>query len=115
MTIGLYMDHHVPLSIIMGLRIRQVDAVTAYEDGAHAFDAPSLLDRAAQLDRVLFSRNDDLVAEAVRRQGEGIPFSGVIYGHQLRVSIGAGVRDLELIAKAGDVKDLANTIQFLPL
>jgi hypothetical protein len=29
------MDHHVPLSIIMGLRIRQVDAVTAYEDGAH--------------------------------------------------------------------------------
>lgn len=115
MTIELYMDHNVPLSITMGLRIRQVGVLTAFEDGAHAFDDSDLLDRATQLNRVLFTRDDDLVAEAVRRQREGIPFSGVIYGHQLRVSIGAAVRDLELIAKAGEVKDLANTIQFLPL
>lgn len=109
------MDHNVPLSITMGLRIRQLDVMTAYEDGAHALEDEALLDRAARLDRVLFTRDDDLVTEAVRRQRDGIPFSGVIYGHQLRVSIGAAVRDLELIAKAGEAADLANTIQFLPL
>lgn len=115
MTIKLYMDHNVPRSITMGLRIRQVDVVTAHEDGHHHVDDSALLDRAVQLQRVLFTRDDDLVAEAVRRQREGVPFAGVIYGHQLRVSIGAAVRDLELIAKAGELEDLANTVQFLPL
>jgi len=36
MSVGLYMDHHVPRSITMGLRVRGVDVVTAYEDGAAA-------------------------------------------------------------------------------
>lgn len=33
---------------------------------------------------------------------------------QLRVSIGACVHDLELIAKAGEAEDLANSVIFLP-
>ena len=53
MTIKLYMDHNVPLSITMGLRIRQVDVLTAYEDGHHEVDDLALLDRAAQLQRIL--------------------------------------------------------------
>jgi hypothetical protein len=109
------MDHNVPLSITTGLRIRQVDVLTAYEDEHHEVNDPTLLDRAAQLQRVLFTRDDDLVAEAVRRQREGVPFPGMVYGHQLRVSIGAAIRDLELIAKAGEIEDLVDTIQFLPL
>jgi hypothetical protein len=39
----------------------------------------------------------------------------VIYAHQLQVSIGTCVRDLELIAKVGEAEDIINTIQFLPL
>ena len=53
--------------------------------------------------------------EATRRQREGIPFHGVIYAHQLRVSIGTCVHDLEIIAKAGEPEDLSNGVQFLPL
>jgi hypothetical protein len=39
----------------------------------------------------------------------------VIYAHQLRVTIGVCVRDLELIARAAEPQDLANRVEFLPL
>jgi predicted nuclease of predicted toxin-antitoxin system len=115
MTIALYMNHHVPRAITFGLRLRGVDVITAYEDGASEMDDSELLDRAGELERVLFTQDDDLLAEATKRQGEGSPFRGVIYAHQLRVSIGTCVHDLEIIAKAGEPDDLINRVQFLPL
>ena len=78
-------------------------------------DDARLLDRAHELKRVLFTQDDDLLIEATNRQQSGIPFHGVIYAHQLRVSIGTCVRNLELIAKAGEPEDLLNNVQFLPL
>jgi len=114
-TIRLYMNHNVPSAITAGLRVLGVDVLTAYEDGRHELDDPALLDRAGELGRVLFTRDDDLVIEAVRRQRTDIPFQGLVYAHQLRVSIGAAISDLELIAKAGDPDDLMNMVQFLPL
>ena len=48
-------------------------------------------------------------------QREGIEFSGVIYGHQLRVTIGLCIHDLEIIAKSGETEDLKNQVVFLPL
>ncbi len=53
--------------------------------------------------------------EATRRQSEGISFSGVIYAHQLRLPIGACVRDLALVAAVADPADLHNQVIFLPL
>jgi hypothetical protein len=68
MPLKLYMDHHVPRAITMGLRLRQVDVITAYEDHAHEIADPDLLDRATSLGRVLFTQDDDLLAEATQRQ-----------------------------------------------
>jgi hypothetical protein len=78
-------------------------------------DDSKLLDRAGGLERVLFTQDDDFLAEAARRQREGIPFRGVIYAHQLHISIGACIRDLETIAKGGEPEDLINQVEFLPL
>jgi hypothetical protein len=58
-----------------------VDVVTAYEDSAHELADPELLDRATNLGRVLFTQDDDLLAEATKRQRTGITFGGVIYTH----------------------------------
>jgi len=66
-ALQLYMDHHVPRAITVGLRQRGVDVLTAFEDGAHELLDPDLLDRAGALGRVLFIRDDDLLAEATRR------------------------------------------------
>jgi len=74
--ISLYMDHHVPRAITEGLRLRGVDIITAYKDGAGEMDDSPLLDRAGELGRVLFTQDDDLLEEAVRRQREGISFMG---------------------------------------
>jgi hypothetical protein len=115
MAISFYMDHHVPRAITVGLRLRGVNILTAYEDGTSELDDPALLDRASELGRVLFSRDDDLLIEATKRQRDGIPFGGVIYAHQLRVSIGTCIEDIEIIAKAGETKDLINGVKFLPL
>ena len=115
MALALYMDQHVPRAITVALRLRGVDLLTAYEDQASELEDPQLLDRASELRRVLFSQDDDLLREAVRRQREGVPFHGAIYAHQLQVSIGVCVRDLELIAQAGEPDDIVGQIQFLPL
>ena len=115
MAIALYMDHHVPRAITVGLRLRSVDVMTAYEDGASEQDDPQLLDRANILERVLFTQDDDFLAEATRRQKDGVFFRGVIYAHQLRISVGRCIHDLEIIAKAGEPEALYNQVQFLPL
>jgi hypothetical protein len=109
------MDHNVPRAITIGLRLRNVDVLTAYEDGASTLNDPDLLDRASELERVLFTMDDDLLVEAAARQGQGIDFGGVVYAHQLRISIGACVHDLELVAKVGEPEDLRGRVQFLPL
>ncbi len=114
MSVTFYMDQHVPRAITIGLRRRGVDVLTAYEDGASAFADPVLLDRASALGRILFTQDEDLLAEATERQRNSIPFSGVVYAHQLEVSIGDCVRDLELIAHAGEPEEFANRVQYLP-
>ena len=115
MSIDLYMDHHVPRAITSGLRIRGIDVVTAFEDVTSEAADPALLDRATHLRRVLFTQDDDLLAEATTRQRNGIPFFGVIYGHQLRISIGSCIQDLELIAKAATPEEVQNHVFFLPI
>ena len=67
------------------------------------------------VERVLFSQDDDFLAEANLRQQERKNFSGVVYAHKLRVSVGDCVRDLEIIAKAAYPEELANRVQYLPL
>ena len=78
MAITFYMDHHVPRAITLGLRLREADVITAYEDGTSELHDAGVLDRAGELRRVLFTRDDDLLAEATKRQREGIPFHGIV-------------------------------------
>lgn len=115
MTIALYMDEHIRRAITIGLRLRGVDVLTVQEDGLAGTPDLVLLERATQLQRVLFSQDQDFLIEANRRQTESIAFSSVIYASQLSVSIGDCIRDLEIIAQAAEPKDLANSILYLPL
>lgn|SRR6185503_9311232 len=79
MSVRLYMDVHVRRSVTNGLRLRGIDVLTAQEDGAGEVDDADLLDRAAELGRVLFTQDEDLLVEAKRRQESDQPFAGVIY------------------------------------
>jgi Domain of unknown function (DUF5615) len=114
-SIALYMDVHVPAPITRALLRLGVDVKTAQEDGTTKLPDDELLDRATALNRALFTRDDDLLAEANARQRSGKFFAGVIYAHQLRVTIGRCINDLEIIAKAGEPTDIHNRVEHLPL
>ena len=115
MSVGLYMDVHVPAAITRGLLLRGVDVLTAQIDGTTELGDPDLLDRATALGRVLFSQDEDLLAEATRRQRGGQSFGGVIYAHQLGITIGRAINDLEILAQAGTVEDFPSRVEYLPL
>lgn len=115
MTVKLYMDVHVRWSVTDGLRRRGVDVLTAQEDGSATLEDDPLLDRATALGRVLFSQDEDLLREATHRQRNNILFAGVIYAHQLRITIGQTIDDLELIAKVAEPSNLENRVEYLPL
>jgi len=115
LSLKLYADVHVRRAISVALRVRDVDVLTAQADGAAELEDPELLDRATALGRVLFTQDEDLLTEGVRRQRTGEPFAGIIYAHQLRVTIGQCISDLELIAKVFEPADMAGRIEYLPL
>ena len=93
------MDVHVRKSVVTALRLRQVDVLTAQPDNSRRLPDPLLLDRAHALTRVLFTQDDDLLAEASRRHVSGEAFSGVIYAHQQNITVRQTIDDLELLAK----------------
>ena len=64
---------------------------------------------------MLFTQDDDLLREAKRRQQAGEPFAGVIYAHQLNLTVGQCIADLELIAKATEPEEWVNHTMYLPL
>ena len=67
MSVGLYMDVHVPQAITDQLRRRGVDVLTVIEDGKDEIEDSDLLDRARSLNRVLFTQ--DILFKAPRRSG----------------------------------------------
>lgn len=109
------MDVHVRRAVTDGLRSRGVDVLTAQEDGAAQLDDSPLLSRATSLGRVLFTQDDDLLREASARQQSGEAFAGVIYAHQLNVTVGQCIDELELISRATDPEEWTNRLTFLPL
>lgn len=109
------MDVHVRRAVTEGLRLRGIDVLTAQEDGRRRLADPLLLDRAGELNRLLFTQDDDLLREAKLRQQSGIEFAGIVYAHQLNISIGECVDDLEIIAGASELSEWVNRVEYLPL
>ena len=107
------MDHHVPAAITAGLRSRGIDVLTAFED-EHAH-ADALLARATTLGRIVFARDQDFLAIGHAAQSSGVTFSGIVYAHQLQVTIGQAIRDLELICQLIASDEARNQIYYLPL
>ncbi len=109
------MDENVPRQITVGLRLRGIDVLTVQEDGRAGMLDPTVLARATELQRVLFSRDDDLLVIAHQRQKDGVSFSGVIYSHPQGIGIGDCVKNLEIIAQVSTPEDCLNQVQYIPI
>ena len=115
MSLALYFDHNVRAAIASGLRQRGVDVLLAYEDGYAEVDDPIVLERATELGRVTFTNDDDFLPIARQWLAAGRTFAGVVYVHQLDLTIGQTIAELEILAKAGNPEDFLNQVVYLPL
>ena len=105
------MDHHVPSAVTQGLRLRGVDVLTCHED-----ERPSWT-------MLPFSHVLRSSAGCCSRRTRifwswpvsGREFVGILYGHQLQLTIGQAVRDLELAAEILERDDTRNRVEYLPL
>ncbi|NEO97446.1 MAG: hypothetical protein F6K58_01770 [Symploca sp. SIO2E9] len=114
MAVSLYMDVHVPQAITEQLRRRGVDVLTAIEDNSATLADDQLLEHCRVLGRVIFTQDIRFKALAEDWQRQGQSFAGLIFGHQLRGTIGQFVKDLELIAKVSEPREWLNTVENLP-
>ncbi len=112
--VRLYFDEGVQGAITRGVRRRGVDLITVQDEGRDGIPDPAVLDRATSLGRVLFSQDEDLLAEATRRQRAAIHFAGVVFAHPQRVSTGRCVEYLELIAGAGEPEEFVDRVFYIP-
>ena len=108
------MDEDVHGAITRGLILRGVDVITVQSDNRTGSSDQSVLDRATELGRVLFTNDSDFLIEAKRRQSSVIAFSGILFAHAF-TAIGSCVRELELIATTYNLDQLTNRVLYLPL
>ena len=109
------MDVHIPAAISRGLRRRGLDVLTAQADGAAEWDDPPLLDRVGDLHRLVFTCDEDFLAEGVRRQRAGVDFATVIYARMRDLTIGGAIEDLSLLSEALCEEEWRGLIVYLPL
>ena len=109
------MDEQVQAAITNGLRRRGVNVLTAQEDSSGGFSDGDLLDRAARLGRIVFSRDSDFLAITAARQTAGQYFVGVVFAKQEVVSYRQCIDDLEFLTTCGELADFESRVHFLPL
>jgi predicted nuclease of predicted toxin-antitoxin system len=115
MTLALYMDHHVNFAIVEGVRRKGIDVLTALEDGFDRRTDEEILSRANELGRVDFTQDVDFIVLADKWLATGRPFAGVVFAHQLGVTIGQAIRDLEIVCRVLTLTDVASQLIRLPL
>jgi hypothetical protein len=108
------MDHQIHMAITEGLRQRGIDVLTAFEDDRAEADDEELLERAAFLERVFVSQDQDLLRITNAWQRARREFSGVAFGIQKDLDIGGTIEYLELIAHTMSADDMRNHVEYIP-
>jgi hypothetical protein len=84
MAIALYFDVHVDRAIVNQLQMREVETLTAQEDGTDRLSDESLLEHANQMGRPAVTHDIRFLAAAENWQRLGRPFCGLIFAHRCR-------------------------------
>jgi hypothetical protein len=113
-SLSFFFDHNVDFRITHGLRLRTIDVLTSADNGSARLHDEALMSRAKELSRVLFSQDEDLLVIAKAWQRAGEQFPGLVYAHQLRITIGQAIRDLELIGHVLEPMDMVNRVEYIP-
>lgn len=103
-----YTDEHVSNSVVKGLRLQGVDALTTKEAGMLGADDKEHIAFAMKERRVIFTQDEDFL----KLHSRGVKHSGIVYAHQ-RAPIGDIVRGLMLIYQVLESDEMENHLEFL--
>lgn len=78
MSLSLYIDQHVKDAVPRGLQRRGVDVLMAREDGYDRAPDDQLLQRATDLDRIVFTQDEDFLALGPQWNAVGRHFAGIV-------------------------------------
>jgi len=115
MSLRLYLDHHVNDAVEQGLSHRGIDILRAVDDGFEQQSDEAILARASQLNRIIFTQDRDFLELAADWQRTGREFVGIIYAHQLQITIGQAIRELEMVCRVLAPDEIKNRVVRLPL
>src|SRR5947199_4887908 len=110
-------DEDVHGDIVHGLRRRQptLDLVRVHDVGLRYTPDPIILEWAAQQGRVVVSVDKKTLAvDAWDRVARGLPMPGVAI-LRIVLSIGQAIKELEIIACAGNPDDFRDQVIYLPI
>jgi predicted nuclease of predicted toxin-antitoxin system len=114
MTLALYMDHNVVRAVTEGC-LNGLDVLTAFGDGCHQESDRSILERAGEPGRVIFTQDSDFLILAADHHACGMPFTGVIFAKHGALSIRKVIDDLTLICHSMSGEEIRNQLIWLPL
>lgn len=103
-----YMDEHVPSAVTKGLRLRDVDVLTARDVSMLEVEDDEHLAFAAEQNRVTFTQDADFL----RLHAEGVEHAGIVYAPQ-QTPIGYIVRGLMLVYQVLEPEEMQNHVEFL--
>ncbi len=115
MIAGLYMDVHVPSAITEGLRRRGISVLTSQEDDTRRANDEQLLTHATELNRLIFTQDEDFLKLAPEWRKIDKSFVGILFAPQLGSSIGRLIEDLELLVLCASNDELRDRVTYLPL
>lgn len=115
MSVAFYFDQNMQFAVVVALRERGCDVLTALDDAHDRRPDDEILDRAQALSRVVVTHDQDFLELAAERQSSCKEFPGIVFCQLSKSSIGGMVKDLVLIAEATSYDELRNQVVWVPL
>jgi hypothetical protein len=113
LPLRLYVDECVNGRIVVGLRRRGIDVVTAGDDGQLSASDSDQITRATALGRILVTSDADFFAIADDLLARQQPFLGMFF-IQPRATIGEAVRIIAESAETLEPPEMENRIEWVP-
>ena len=103
-------DEHIELSIVNGLKLLGIDAVSVNEAGKRESDDQEILSFAKENDRVIITRDSDFV----KLHKKGAEHAGIVFIPKF-LDIGKVIGEIEKISMLFESEHIKNTIIYIPL
>jgi|SRR3989338_2598166 len=103
-------DEHIELSIVTGLKLLGIDAISANEAGKRESDDEEILRFANENDRVVITRDSDFL----KLHNKGAEHAGIVFIPKF-LTIGKMIGEIEKVSMLFDSEHIRNTVIFIPL